>query len=93
MIAPMIAAAVGDQLPADQLTRLCELISEVTDRLSMADLVGVMGDLMAIQAYVQAGNLDAAKYRAMELADRHDAHELAAFLGELAVRGNAAHSE
>lgn len=77
-------AGLADQLPPAQLDRLVELIEDVTARLTMTDMLAVMGDFMAIQAYVQAGNVEAAKYRAIELAERHDAHELAAFLGELA---------
>ena len=84
MIGPMIEAAVRDHLAPDQTARLVGLVTDVTDRLSMVEMMAVMGELMAVQSLVNGGHVAAASARVSEMADRYDAHELAAYLGELA---------
>jgi hypothetical protein len=91
MIGAMIEAAVRDHLPPDQSARLVALVTDATDRLSLPEMMAVMGELMAVQSLVNAGAVEAASARVAEMADRYDAHELAAFLGELARGSDSDH--
>lgn len=85
MIAQIIAAAVGDQLPPDQLDYLTSLVSDAYGRLGPFAAMSIMGELMGVQALLAAGDTLAATEAAVACAERHGLQELAAFLADLAA--------
>lgn len=83
MIGPVLRSALAGQVPPDQLDTIATLVDDAVSRLSPVQMIGVMGELMAIQSLMGTDQIAAALARSVALAERYDMHDLLAYISGL----------